>query len=449
MARGRIALIAHELGFVAIVFGFAQLHARVLAPNPYHVLTSPRLPWTVLFLGLLTATAYALGLPNLQRSRLGVLSASAITLGVSVLGVSLVQSLLGTPLLPRSVLALTAVTVPLWSLLTWNAAGDYETATRDRVLVVGARPDDVAALRRELSDYPERPAVVVGEVSLDQLGSLTADRSAALLEQVRATGPNVLVIDSAAQADADVVHAAAGLHREGMRVRTLSLFYEEWLGKIPLAELEKVAMLFDIGEIHRDQYSRVKRLADLAIALPGLVVLAPVGLALAALNPFFNQGPLIFRQQRVGKGGQTFSTLKFRSMLPLPADAAPGNAMQWTADTDPRVTTLGRWLRRLHLDELPQLVNIVRGDLSLVGPRPEQPHYVEELRTKLPFYDARLLVRPGLTGWAQVKFGYASSESDALEKLQYDLYYLRRQSLKLDLLVLIRTARHMVRTGGQ
>ncbi len=127
----------------------------------------------------------------------------------------------------------------------------------------------------------------------------------------------------------------------------------------------------------------------------------------------------------------------------------PPGPSAWTAPDDPRVTRFGAWLRRTHLDELPQVLNVLRGDLSVVGPRPEQPHYVTELAAKIPFYDLRHLVRPGLTGWAQVKYPYGSSEGDALEKLQYEFYYLRHQGLGLDVRILGRTIRSIVRRGGR
>jgi lipopolysaccharide/colanic/teichoic acid biosynthesis glycosyltransferase len=148
---------------------------------------------------------------------------------------------------------------------------------------------------------------------------------------------------------------------------------------------------------------------------------------------------------RVGKGGRPFTMVKFRTMVPGASDASAGS---WTQRHDPRVTRFGRLLRATHLDELPQGFNILRGDLSVVGPRPEQPHYVDELVAKLPFYDLRHLVRPGLTGWAQVKYGYAGDEQDAVEKLQYDFWYLRHQRLSLDARILGRTIRSTVGGAG-
>ena len=146
---------------------------------------------------------------------------------------------------------------------------------------------------------------------------------------------------------------------------------------------------------------------------------------------------------RVGRDGTPFQILKFRTMVAAAADGTP------TTVSDPRVTRFGRFLRRSHLDELPQAVNILRGELSVVGPRPEQPHLVEELSGKLPFYRLRHLVRPGLTGWAQVKYQYAGTEAEALEKLQYEFFYLRRQSLTLDLRIVGRTIRSVIGRDGR
>ncbi len=200
-------------------------------------------------------------------------------------------------------------------------------------------------------------------------------------------------------------------------------------------------MLFDVGEIHGRRYGRLKRILDVVGGAGGLVALV-VAIPFVGLgNLVGNRGTLFYRQPRVGRDGRVFTMWKFRTMT-------GGAASDWTSDGDARVTRFGAVLRRTHLDELPQAVNILRGDLSIVGPRPEQPHYVEELTDKIPFYDLRHIVRPGLTGWAQVKFGYAGDEHDALEKLQYDFFYLQRQTLGLDVRIVARTLRDVMRGGG-
>ncbi len=268
-------------------------------------------------------------------------------------------------------------------------------------------------------------------------------RRTSLVELAEAERPSVLVLDRVAQADEHVVAQAALLHRRGVRVRTLTLFYDEWLGKLPVGELERMSLLFDVNELHRARYAGVKRALDVALALPGSLLCLAVAPVIALVNLVANPGPLLFRQARVGKDGRVFTILKFRTMPPHTEDSC------WTMDDDPRVRPFGRLIRRTHLDELPQFFNVLRHDLSVIGPRPEQPRYVEELREKIPYYDLRHLVRPGLTGWAQVKYGYGASELDAFEKLQYDFYYLRHQGIGLDLRIIGRTLRSIAGRQGR
>ena len=358
---------------------------------------------------------------------------------------SLLQLLVGSALLPRFVVFGTPlIVVPLAVACSSLARrGRKRDGERDRVVAV-AGPEESANLSRELDAHPERPAVV-GWVLSPEDAAPEHPGEHPLIDVVNATRATAVVLDRAALADAAIVAQAARLHESGIRIRTLSLFYDQWLGKLPLAELERISLLFDIGELHRARYGRVKRIVDTLAAAAGTVVLAAVIPVVWIGNRLGNQGPLLYRQTRVGKGGEEFEILKFRTMKP----AAPGEGSAWTAEDDPRITPFGAWLRRTHLDELPQVINILRGDLAVVGPRPEQPHYVKELEAKLPFYGLRHLVRPGLTGWAQVKYPYGASEGDALEKLQYEFYYLRHQSLALDLRITGRTLRSVLGRAGR
>jgi len=326
----------------------------------------------------------------------------------------------------------------------WSAAARLADEDRDRVVVVGSG-EDAASLAVEISDSAEHPATLEAVIAPEH-ARRGAGNTTPLCDLVEASRATVVVLDRTAQVDQTIVEQAAQLHAKGVRVRTLSLFYDEWLGKLPIGELERVSMMFDIGELHRQRYGRSKRVVDVAVAaaaLPFLLLLAPL---VAAVNLLGNRGPLFFRQRRVGKGGGEFTMWKFRTMQEV---ADPELAQEWTGVDDPRITHVGRLLRRSHLDELPQIFNILRGDLSLVGPRPEQLVYVDELTAKLPFYEMRHLGQPGLTGWAQVKFGYASSESDALEKLQYEFWYLPHQSLAVDARIMTRTIRSVLGGDGR
>ena len=439
MHRGaRLSLVA---GTSMCVVGLSKAHA---VAHSYDWSTSFRVPWSVAFIALLCVAAYAFGLPDQVRTRRSaVLGALGATATAAIL-ISVAQLLIGSAVLPRVVVLGSIAILTPWYVLCWMVAGDARARAeeRDRVLLV-AEDDEVTLLAAELERAPERGAVIVGALTPRGAVSTSMPPSRPIIDLARERRTTVVVLSRAAQSDDDVVMQTALLHQEGVRVRTLSLFYEQWLGKLPIGELERVSLLFDIGEVHQARYARVKRLFDITLAGVGLVALAIVTPLVMLGDAVANRGPLFYRQSRVGRNGTVFEMLKFRSMR------SDLDGRDWTDEQDARITRFGHLLRQTHLDELPQVVNVLRGELSIVGPRPEQPHVVEELVDKIPFYGLRHLVRPGLTGWAQVKFRYASSEADTLEKLQYEFFYLRRQSLSLDLRVVGRTVREVVGREGR
>jgi len=257
------------------------------------------------------------------------------------------------------------------------------------------------------------------------------------------TQPSMVVYSVSGQRDTTTLQTLRRMHERGLRVRTISDFYDSHLGKVPIRELESSALLFDVREIHHPSYFRISRILDTAFALIGLITLGIVIPVVALGNFVANRGPLFYAQERIGKSGTAFKILKFRTMKPST------ELSTWTTEDDPRITAFGAFLRRTHLDELPQVINMIRGELSLVGPRPEQPHYVEQLSQSIPFYNARHLVRPGLTGWAQVNYPYGADETDAFEKLQFEFWYLRHQRLVIDIKIMIRTVRHVLGFKGR
>ena len=445
-ASQRLARVLLVAGTVAAVFGLSKVHASRIAPDTYDFTGSFRFGWAIAYVVVLAVGAYGVGLPDLPRTRRSALASAVVaTLGAALV-VSLVQLVVGDALLPRFVVFTSVVVLVPWYVLCANVAADgHDRAQRlDRVVVVGDQAE-IAALREEIERYAEIPAEIVAVLSPDE-ATITGFEARPLEDRVAAEHATVVVLDRTAQVEPSVVSQAAALHEAGIRLRTMSLFYEEWLGKLPVSELERVSMMFDIGEVHRARYGRVKRLLDLALASVGMVLLVVVTPLVWVGDRVANHGPLLYRQTRVGKGGVPFEILKFRTMRPA-HDGTAHN--EWTTEDDPRITRFGKLLRTTHLDELPQVVNILKGELAVVGPRPEQPAYVEELTEKLPFYSMRHLVRPGLTGWAQVKYGYAGDERDALEKLQYEFFYLRRQGVALDLRIVGRTLRSVTgRQGG-
>ncbi|MHC4939246.1 MAG: TIGR03013 family XrtA/PEP-CTERM system glycosyltransferase [Planctomycetota bacterium] len=209
--------------------------------------------------------------------------------------------------------------------------------------------------------------------------------------------------------------------------------HEEIAGKLPVEDLRPSWLIFSDG-FSRGALS--KRLFDLVAALVGLAIGAPIMLLAAIAVRVSSPGPVFFKQVRVGRGGREFTLVKFRTMR---VDAEKEGAPQWAQRADPRVTPVGRFLRSTRLDEMPQMFNVLQGSMSFVGPRPERPYFVEQLREKIPFYDQRHAVKPGITGWAQVRFRYGSDETDQLQKLRFDMYYVKHHSLALDLRILFET----------
>jgi sugar transferase (PEP-CTERM system associated) len=224
----------------------------------------------------------------------------------------------------------------------------------------------------------------------------------------------------------------------GVPVYDLSAFYERIRGEVPIESLKASWLIYGDGFAQDPMRAFVKRAFDVSASLFLIVLNLPV-MFLAAIAIFLESGgPVLFRQERVGRGGRIFMCIKFRSMY---TDAEKDGVARWAAANDSRVTRVGRVMRRMRIDELPQLFNVLRGEMSLVGPRPERPVFVDQLKDQIRFYDVRHSIKPGLTGWAQVRYTYGSSIEDAQRKLQYDLYYVKNHSLALDVLILVETIR--------
>jgi sugar transferase (PEP-CTERM system associated) len=233
---------------------------------------------------------------------------------------------------------------------------------------------------------------------------------------------------------------------DGVQFDYLASVYEEYTGKIAVENLRPSWLIFSEGFRKTHILDQSKRGLDLIAGLVGLAILAPVMALIAVAVRLTSPGPALYRQQRVGKNGKVFVIHKFRSMR---ADAEAGTGAVWSTLNDPRVTRLGRILRRTRLDEVPQLWNVVVGDMSVVGPRPERPEFVANLTEQIPFYGQRHVVRPGLTGWAQVRHAYGSTVDDALQKLQFDLFYIKHLSIAFDLFICLETLKTvLVRRGS-
>jgi sugar transferase (PEP-CTERM system associated) len=237
------------------------------------------------------------------------------------------------------------------------------------------------------------------------------------------------------------------LRMEGVKIEEATSWLERISGKIEVENLNPSWIVFNDGFRRNSSFIRFRRFFSVVISLVGLIFASPLIPLIYLAIRLDSDGPGFYTQTRMGKGGSLFKVWKFRTMR---VDAEFATGPQWAGDNDPRVTRVGRFLRTSRLDEIPQLWCVLRGDMAFVGPRPERPEFIEMLSEKIPFYRVRHMVRPGVTGWAQINYRYGSTVEDALEKLQYDLFYIKNASLGLDLLILFQTVKTvLLRRGAQ
>ena len=252
---------------------------------------------------------------------------------------------------------------------------------------------------------------------------------------------NIIVVPRHLKREEKLLPVLYQLFGTGILIMDLAAFYERVLQKVPLDDLEETWFLENIeGAGH--YYDSLKRAGEFIFALLAGIVLLPVEIVIAILIKLTSRGPILIRQRRTGRNGAEFTLFKFRSMVALSPDGqAETNGAQWSSGSDDRrVTPFGKFLRASHLDELPQLWNIIRSDISFVGPRPERPEIVAKLKEQVPYYEIRLLIKPGVSGWAQINYRADRDVQDVRQKLQYDIYYLKNRSLILDIAIVLKTA---------
>jgi exopolysaccharide biosynthesis polyprenyl glycosylphosphotransferase len=373
---------------------------------------------------------------------LGPATASAVGTFTGLLTVSAVELWVpGVDFGARS-LAATAVAVFLLSAV-WEHV--VRMVAKRRVLIVGTS-ECASAVAEELAHDEDAPFTVVGVVDEEPGGGVEVPRLGSVVELnriVAAQKPDIVVLADAGS------HGALDrlLEETAPRFRVVSVphFFEHAFGRVPLPYLTP-AWFMSMLHLRQKPYTRIaKRTFDVVAASAGLVLAAPL---LAVLAPLvaMTPGPLIYRQTRVGEAGRLFTIYKLRTMC---HDAEGRGEARFAEEHDPRVTAVGHVLRRTHLDELPQLWNVLKGDMSIVGPRPERPEFVAMLERAVPFWTRRLNVRPGITGWAQVCGGYAFDPESTADKLSYDLWYLRHRDLVVDLAICARTLTTLLARPGR
>ncbi len=319
-----------------------------------------------------------------------------------------------------------------------------------RILFIGCNPvvQEIASYirnHRELGIRVEgclHNSVPVGNSieGVPVLGTVESLRQIANTEK-----PNLIVVGLSERRDRMPVQDLLDLRFAGFRIEEAGSTYETVCGRICTKELRPVQLIFT-SELGPGAYGRrLQPLLDILVAVVGTIVTAPIMLATALAVKLSSPGPVFYKQVRTGLEGALFTVYKFRSMY-TNAEARTGAV--WASKDDPRITRVGKWLRRLRLDELPQFFNVLRGEMAIIGPRPERPEFVQTLAQQIPYYRQRLCVRPGVSGWAQINHKYGDTLEDTITKLEYDLYYIKHMSLSLDLYIIMHTLKTMLLSRG-
>jgi exopolysaccharide biosynthesis polyprenyl glycosylphosphotransferase len=383
------------------------------------------------------------------QSRIELIQQYCLVLGVTFL----VQALLNYGrwdflVLPKWTMvygsALALVLTPAWRIaftrVVWKAVGAR------RILFVGSSP----AVREIIQEIDRRP-----ELALSAIGYLDNDEAAPpklfgvprrgaicdLDAVVAADRPDAIVVGLTERRGNLPVDRLLDLRLSGIYVEEAASTYETVFHRVSTRDLRPSHLVFSAELGPSGASLTLQGAYSMVLALIALIPGLPIMLVVAILVRLTSRGPVLFRQTRVGHNGAIFTMYKFRSMR---EDAEAKTGAIWSAKNDPRATPLGRWLRTLRLDELPQLFNVVRGDMSIVGPRPERPEFVSVLREKIPYYVQRLCVRPGITGLAQISYKYGDTIEDTIVKLEYDLYYIKNLSWSLDMYIIFHTAKTML-----
>ena len=345
--------------------------------------------------------------------------------------------------------------IAIASIFSWRlffSAYALKAVGRDRLLLLGSSPL-LLEIASYIMDHPGQGLHVIGylddshEPETVLSGAKVLGRIADLREIVDATSPTRIVVGMPDRRGRIPLMELLDLRFAGYFIEEVASVYERVCGRVSIKEIRPSHLIYS-GELGpRPQSVAYQTLSNMILALVGIVLSGPFMLLTALAVRLTSSGPVLYRQTRVGLDGALFTVFKFRSMR---ADAEAETGAVWASKNDTRVTAVGRIIRKIRFDELPQFFNVLRGEMSIVGPRPERPEFVKTLSEQIPYYRQRLCVRPGITGWAQINYKYGESTEDTITKLEYDLYYIKNMSWSLDTYVIFHTLKAMVMSrGGQ
>ncbi|RMF11503.1 MAG: TIGR03013 family PEP-CTERM/XrtA system glycosyltransferase [Alphaproteobacteria bacterium] len=442
-----VALIVLSLIEIATLFGayllgeFLRLRIAGLQPDP---LASARFDAVVYAI----VTWVAMVSVGLYQSRTTLdlretLLKLFVALFLAVILLAVIGFVTGETLVWRSVLlVVTAEVLIVIPLIRWTFARIVDLdLLRRRIFLLGEGAR--AARARELAERPDARFRIVGGCDCRQARG--EDQGSCLIEQVIESGASEIVVACEREQEVPIAQLL-DCRLKGIAVQDIAAFIERETGRVDLDTLDPAYLVFSDGFVGGRFYERLaKRGFDVLLAGSVLIVSLPVMLLAALAIRLTSPGPVFYRQERVGRGGRIFHLLKFRSMV---VDAEPEGHPRWASADDPRITPVGRFLRMTRIDELPQVINVLKSEMSFVGPRPERPFFVARLARDIPFYRERHAMKPGITGWAQINYPYGASIADSRRKLEYDLYYIKNYTLFLDIVIILQTLRVILFADG-
>ena len=429
---------------------FVLASALVLGPNTFVVLGHNRAITKILIITvstILCAYYFDLYEPQHISTRWEIYIRLLLVIGSLAFALSALVYVFPDVVIARYVFLLGLILV-VTSLFVWRCAFEWisgHAIFQERVYVLG-EGERASSIIETIHTHREAGMVVVG------WNTPPADKSerkrifTAAVEHMTAVKPSIdrIVIALDERRGELPVDGLLSMRFHGIAIEEGGSVIERLTGKLQLEGLRPSDLLFCEGFRMKPSQQVALRIASTLVAAIVLTLFLPIFPIVILLVRCSSPGPIFFRQQRVGLNGRIFTIYKFRTMV---ADAEAGGA-KWATKNDPRVTRLGQFMRKTRLDEVPQLWNVLRGDMSFVGPRPERPEFVSWLSEEIPFYDVRTTIRPGLTGWAQIRYGYGATLAESREKLAYDLYYVKHQTLGLDLLIIFETIKTIIRRRG-
>jgi sugar transferase (PEP-CTERM system associated) len=445
-----IALLLSEICLVLACYGVASLFTLYEDPTIYLFVEDNY--WKILVVGgCVIAGLYFQDLYTDLRitSRILLVQQVCLAVGSALLMMAFIGYLRPDMLLGRWLMIVgslgVVVILPLWRIVFWKYV--IVALRSERVLLLG-NSSILGEVIAEVQARPEFGYSIVGYICEEEpcdfavpcLGTLAEVRQ--VCEQYK---PTRIVVGMAERRNRLPVQDLLEIRFSGILIEDAADTYEMSMRRVCSRKIQPSQLIFSSVLGPRPQAIAVQNFYSLLLAAIGLVLALPFLLFTAAAVKLSSKGPILYRQRRVGLNGRVFTLYKFRSMY---VDAEARTGAVWAKVDDPRITPVGRWLRKLRLDELPQLWNVVKGDMAMVGPRPERPEFVDLLAHQIPYYRQRLAVKPGITGWAQINHKYGDSELDAMIKLEYDLYYIKNIAPALDFYIIFHTLKVMLLSRG-